>query len=134
MIFDAFISRQDGSGCLTAALGGLELRPQTALAGVRTAESSGRDVGNLVAALTKAGKLKLVAQSLSQEERRACGTMSWWTCWLTSLRWVAGSDTPLSPPLLSLQRRPPAQHGVLEAWGVQAHGHIHGGAPPPSVP
>jgi hypothetical protein len=86
MIFDAFLSRQDGPGCLTAALGGLELRAQTALAGVRTAESSGRDVGNLVAALTKAGKLKLVAQSLSQEERRACGTMSWWICWLTSLR------------------------------------------------
>ena len=71
MIFDAFLSRQDGPGCLTAALGGLELRAQTALAGVRTAESSGCDLGNLVAALTKAGKLKLVAQNLSQEERRA---------------------------------------------------------------
>lgn len=70
MIFDAFLSRQDGPGCLTAALGGLELRQQTALAGVRAAESSGRDVGNLVAALTKAGKLKRVAQNLSQEERR----------------------------------------------------------------
>ncbi len=70
IVFEGFLAREEGPGLLAQALANAKLSETVALAGSRSASASGREVGQLIAALNKAGGLKPVSQALSPEERR----------------------------------------------------------------
>lgn len=56
-VFDAVVRPRDGAGLLEAALKDQKLPKAVAIAGLESAERTGRDLGGLVAALKKAGDL-----------------------------------------------------------------------------
>ena len=68
-VFTAFISHANGAGQLAGALAEAQLNEAVAIAGIRQARASGRELPDLVAALNKAGKLKPLSVDLNQAER-----------------------------------------------------------------
>jgi putative heme-binding domain-containing protein len=56
-VFDAVIRPREGAGLLATALEGRKISSQVAIAGIESAECTGRDLGVLVSALKKAGDL-----------------------------------------------------------------------------
>lgn len=56
-IFAAFLARERADRKLAEALSGMQLSPAVAATGIRAAGESGRDVSQLIEALTKAGRL-----------------------------------------------------------------------------
>ncbi len=69
LIVDAFLSRDEGPGALATALKKGALEPEVAIACVRRAHASGREVESLIAALNTAGNLKPLASNLTAEQR-----------------------------------------------------------------
>ena len=70
-VFVAFIDRESGAALLAEALKGVELKEAVAVAGIRLARGAGRDVSELVTALSVAGSLQPVPFDLPQSERKA---------------------------------------------------------------
>lgn len=69
-VFSAFLERKNGTNVLARALADRKLPADVAKVGLRTARSTGRDAGELVAALTRAGGLTAGAKSLAPEQLR----------------------------------------------------------------
>ncbi|MCM8531314.1 MAG: c-type cytochrome, partial [Lentisphaeraceae bacterium] len=68
VFFNKALSFKNGPTVLTKALADKKIDSSAALTGIRRANTIGRDVTALVAALTKAGELKPMKQQLSKEE------------------------------------------------------------------
>lgn len=69
-LFEAFIGRKEGAASLVRALAGKRLSSQVVAKGVHLARSSGREMPELVQALTSAGSLKPLPPELTAEARR----------------------------------------------------------------
>lgn len=69
VIFRSFNSRQDGPAALVQAISGTTLA--AAIAGIRIAQASGLELGQVVHALTRAGSLQPVKPDLSPARRAA---------------------------------------------------------------
>ncbi len=69
-LFEAFIGRQQGAAPLVKALAGKRLPSKFAATGVHLARSSGREMPELIQALTSAGSLKPLPPELTTEARR----------------------------------------------------------------
>lgn len=67
---DAFLDHDRGALVLTEALTDAKLEKAVAIAALQRARASGREMGNLITALNKAGQLKPLKQDLTVEERR----------------------------------------------------------------
>jgi putative heme-binding domain-containing protein len=70
-VFAAFLTRKEGPGVLAATLKDQSLPAEVATLGVQRAGAAGRDTGDLVAVLTKAGGLEPITQQLTPEQMTA---------------------------------------------------------------
>jgi putative heme-binding domain-containing protein len=70
LIFETFLGRKDGAPILAAALAGHNLPADVARTGIRAVRGMGRDLPQLVEAITKAGGLKAGPRILSALEMR----------------------------------------------------------------
>ena len=70
-VLSAYIDRDGGADILAEALRDTKLSSPIAVAGVRQARASGRDLSPLIQALHRAGSLRTVSTDLSQAERQA---------------------------------------------------------------
>lgn len=66
----SFLAREEGPAALAVAMKSAQLRQSVAIASVRLARASGREVGDLVAALNKSGKLKPMVAQLTPGQRK----------------------------------------------------------------
>jgi putative heme-binding domain-containing protein len=69
-VFEAFLQQKGGGKLLAAGLKDVTIPADTAKVGIRTARSTGRDESELIAALTKAGKLTFGVRKLSADEMK----------------------------------------------------------------
>lgn len=68
-LFSAFIARSEGADALTEKLGPAKLSKPVAIAGLRLARASGRELPGLISALNTAADIKPLAQNLTAEQR-----------------------------------------------------------------
>ncbi len=69
VILQAYIRREEGPDILAEALSGKQAPRAIAVEGIRLAQSSGRDMSSLISALTEAGSLQAVGQTLDGDQR-----------------------------------------------------------------
>lgn len=70
VIIDAFLSSDEGVNTLNSVLSETDLPEDAAVAGIRAVRASGRYMGDLIEAFSKAGDLKPASIQMNQEERR----------------------------------------------------------------
>jgi putative heme-binding domain-containing protein len=70
-LFAAFITRSEGATALAGKIASTKLSKPVAIAGLRLARASGRELPGLIAALNSAASIKPLVQNLSPAERSA---------------------------------------------------------------
>ena len=70
LVFEAFATRKEGPEILADAISGTQLSVETAMEGIRVAQASGRNLNTLINALTIAGSLEPVSNTLTADQRR----------------------------------------------------------------